>query len=516
MNIETKVVGALKGYKFFVPSYQRGYRWGVDEIRALLNDILAFQDDNGTKKYYIQPLIVKQREDGSFEVVDGQQRLTTLYIFMKIVEQAGHSSFSFFELTYQTRKESEKFLKELSGKTGINKENIDFYYISNAYKTIDTWLEEQGDKSEAIQKMSSKIRDSVSFIWYALSLESSPIEVFTKVNLGRIPLTNAELIKALFLNQDNFDASMSILDRQNKQMEMSMEWERIEQGLQNDSFWYFLSEKKENGTRIDLLFELLAEEYNMNNRISKQQEYFSFLVFSKYLEDKKEKQKYIKEVWDKIKKLYEEFYDWYMDLNKYHIIGYLIASGKSIHELRALTRNKRKSEVDKALLEVIKKQGRWNESNLNLIQNEFLTSSNKKKIRRLLFLFNIATLVCKSEKQYRFPFDIYKKEGWDIEHIHATADKTNEADDNIGNLALLDCHTNRSYKNETFLEKRRVILERESNGQFVPICTKNVFLKVYTKEMKQADVQLWGEKDKKDYIDSMIQLLKIFFEGGKL
>ncbi len=516
MNIETKVIGALKGYKFFVPSYQRGYRWGFDEIRALLNDILEFQDNNETKKYYIQPLIVKKKEDGSFEVVDGQQRLTTLYVFMKIVAQEIRSAVPVFELIYQTRKESETFLKNLSDKTEVDKSNIDFYYISHAYKTIDAWLEEQEDKSVAIQKMNSKIRTSVSFIWYELPLESSPIEVFTKVNLGRIPLTNAELIKALFLSQDNFDLLELNRIGENEQRQMAMEWERIEQGLQDDSFWYFLNELDQSGTRIDLLFELLADEYNENLNISRQQNYFSFLVFSKYLEDKKNKRIYIKEIWDKIKSLYEEFCDWYKDLNKYHIIGYLIASGKSIHELRALTRNKRKSEINKSLLEAIKQQVRLDEKHLDLIKGEFLTSNNKKKIRKLLFLFNIATLVCKSEKQYRFPFDIYKKEGWDIEHIHATADKTDEADDNIGNLALLDCHTNRSYKNETFLEKRKIILEREANGQFVPICTKNVFLKVYTKDMKQEDIQLWGEKDKSDYVDAMIQLLKNFFEGGNL
>ena len=407
MNIETKVVGALKGYKFFVPSYQRGYRWGNSEIKALLNDILEFPDNNETKKYYIQPLIVKRREDGSFEVVDGQQRLTTLYIFMKIVEQEIRSAVPLFELTYQTRRESENFLKNLSDETEIDKSNIDFYYISSAYKIIDEWLEEQEDKSVAIQKMNSKIRTSVSFIWYELPLESSPIEVFTKVNLGRIPLTNAELIKALFLNQDNF--LMSVSDRENRQMEVSLEWERIEHGLQNDSLWYFLNEKSVSSTRIDLLFELLADEYNKEIGISKQQNYFSFLVFSKYLADKKEKQEYIKEIWDKVKDLYEEFCDWYADLNKYHIIGYLIASGKNIHEIRALTHGKRKSEIDKVLLEAIQKQDKLEEKNLELIKKEFLTSSSKKKIRKLLFLFNIATLVCKSEKQYRFPFDIYKR-----------------------------------------------------------------------------------------------------------
>ena len=133
-----------------------------------------------------------------------------------------------------------------------------------------------------------------------------------------------------------------------------------------------------------------------------------------------------------------------------------------------------------------------------------------------LLLFNIATLVCKSEKQYRFPFDIYKGETgdrikWDIEHIHATADETDDADDSLGNLTLLDAQTNRSYQDAPFVEKRKVIIERESKGLFVPICTKNIFLKVYSNNL--SDMDIWGNDDKKDYICSMEHVLKSFFEG---
>ena len=84
--IKTKTVGELKDYSFFVPSYQRGYRWTKNEVEALLNDIYEFSTE-GNQKYCLQPLIVKRKEDGSYEVVDGQQRLTTIYIFMKIASQ---------------------------------------------------------------------------------------------------------------------------------------------------------------------------------------------------------------------------------------------------------------------------------------------------------------------------------------------------------------------------------------------------------------------------------------------
>lgn len=166
----------------------------------------------------------------------------------------------------------------------------------------------------------------------------------------------------------------------------------------------------------------------------------------------------------------------------------------------------------KGLLEKTKEvTGKYDLANIS-----YDNSNDRRKIRKLLLLFNIATLVCKSEKQYRFPFDIYKGETadkikWDIEHIHATADETAEADDNIGNLTLLDAQTNRSYQHAPFIEKRKIIIERESKGLFVPLCTKNIFLKVYSKNLSNMDI--WETEDKKDYIDAMNDTLEFFFEG---
>ena len=139
-------------------------------------------------------------------------------------------------------------------------------------------------------------------------------------------------------------------------------------------------------------------------------------------------------------------------------------------------------------------------------------STGRKTIRQVLLLFNIATLVCKGEKQYRFPFDIFKKEKWDIEHIHATADDTDEPDDSLGNLTLLDSNTNRSYQNAPFQEKRAVIIDRESKGQFVPLCTKNVFLKVYSASL--GDMELWNMADKRDYIAKLTEILDQFWDKG--
>ena len=68
----------------------------------------------------------------------------------------------------------------------------------------------------------------------------------------------------------------------------------------------------------------------------------------------------------------------------------------------------------------------------------------------------------------------------------------------IDNLVLLDSSTNRSYKNSVFPIKRKKIIQREKTGTFVPICTKNVFMKFYSTDVEQ--MSFWGEKDREQYL----------------
>lgn len=510
-DIATKTIGELKDLSFYVPSYQRGYRWTEDEVRALLDDINEFSAVNDSR-YCIQPLIVKKRDDGKYEVVDGQQRLTTIFIFMKIAEQEIRSAKPPYILEFQTRGSSSDFLNKLSDDIDLDtnrNENIDYYHISNAYEVMNKWLDEQDDKSVSIQELNTKIRKSVFFIWYEIPDGDDPTTIFTKVNLGKIDLTNSELIKALLLSKDNF-VDLSEDEILKKQIEMSISWDRIEQGLHDNSFWYFLNDSDEYGTRIDMLFKFHALSFD-NTNLNPKAKYYSFLVFSNYLKNSSDFENAVKEIWDGIERLYSEFREWYSDLDKYHIIGYLIESGVKIDDIFKLTRNKRKSAVKQAIIEKTENTiGYHDKETISKISYD--NSNDRKKIKKLLLLFNIATLVTKSEKQYRFPFDIYKNEIWDIEHIHATADDTDESDDTIGNLTLLDAETNRSYKNAPYKEKRAIILEREKKGLFVPLCTKNIFLKAYSNDL--GDMEKWNEHDKENYVKSIVEILDIFFEGG--
>lgn len=143
--LELKTINEIQKFNFYIPSYQRGYRWTPKEVEDLLNDVAEFVprvvDDSDEKTWYcLQPVVVKRMESGQFEVVDGQQRLTTIYLILYYINERYRDPPQLFDLNYQTRKESSNFLKTLtrSSNGGVN---IDFYYILEVYKKICSWFD---------------------------------------------------------------------------------------------------------------------------------------------------------------------------------------------------------------------------------------------------------------------------------------------------------------------------------------------------------------------------------------
>jgi hypothetical protein len=96
-----------------------------------------------------------------------------------------------------------------------------------------------------------------------------------------------------------------------------------------------------------------------------------------------------------------------------------------------------------------------------------------------------------------------------------TNDGTQEDDiQSISNLALLDAPTNSALGNSVFEVKRRHVLERARSGAYIPVCTRLVFLKFYTRESAQQ-VHFWGAQDRADYLDDMTRLLCPYFKQEK-
>ena len=260
---ELKTVNELQEYNFYIPSYQRGYRWSVKEVEELLDDISDFMprpvNDNTDEKtwYCLQPIVVKEK-NGSYEVIDGQQRLTTIYLILFYLNQyyVEEKRDKLFGLDYETREDLKEFLKKLEDK---DDKNIDFFYIAEAYKTIKGWFDKKGSNFDTAD-FGSKFKFHSKVIWY-LSKEDDSIAIFTRINIGKIPLTNSELIKALFLNSSNFQKNDEEL--KHRQLEIATEWDAIEHSLRDDKFWYFLNQNKSTTNRIEFIFDL------MNRHLSK-------------------------------------------------------------------------------------------------------------------------------------------------------------------------------------------------------------------------------------------------------
>jgi len=596
-HLVLKSVNQLFEYSFFIPSYQRGYRWTDTQVIQLLKDVWDFaknppQQEQGKDKpfYCLQPIVVKKRNEKEWEVIDGQQRLTTIYLILKNLEnQIERDQKNFSQISYETRFAtqncigSEDFLKNVEKYEKYADQNIDFFHIFKAYQTIHNWFQEKANSSEdaAPRAVFAPIllRDT-KVIWYEVEENESndSIDIFTRLNIGKIPLTNAELIKALFLQKGNFSEEKATL----KQLQIASEWDNIEKTLQDDAIWYFLYNPEnplKYDNRIEYIFDL------MKGRTKESEYYHTFNEFyqdftSNFSDNKPD----IDKIWLKIKRYFLTFEEWYKDYELFHYVGYLIDCGISINIIKdaaIIPKNKFKEEYLKS---EIRKQVKCQIDGIEY---------GDKYIKRVLLLFNILTVLETQKSDMRFPFHKYKSEDWDIEHICSQTDRTisvpkrmswvddillyfagstdssnvekyiielNENDEkkkeikvictslinlkktekiendqfektfklvqkhfkedtpmedknSISNLALLDSATNRSYGNSFFPIKRKRIIENDSKGIFVPIATKNLFLKYYSKKL--GEVMYWNKEDAKDYLDAIKKTLKDYLPKEK-
>lgn len=108
--------------KYVIPIYQRNFEWGESEIRQLILDIYDYSVDNYDKDYYIGTLIVYDRKN-NFEIIDGQQRLTTLCILLSLIKNEYEDRYKKYitenynlNLTFDSRKNSTETLKTLFNK----------------------------------------------------------------------------------------------------------------------------------------------------------------------------------------------------------------------------------------------------------------------------------------------------------------------------------------------------------------------------------------------------------------
>ena len=550
--------------KFFIPGYQRGYRWTADDVTRLLEDVLESQG----KPYSLQPIVVKPMErDDEWELIDGQQRLTTLWLILNFMEKGGWKRHgASYSLEYETRIGSQAYLQTLDTTQAL--ENIDYFHLHQANMVIGKWFDAKSMNEQAKERLIDKIygflSDSVRVIWYETPNDIDSIPLFTRLNRGRIALTDAELIKAVLL-------SAVAKEIPGRETEVAAQWDGIERDLQRDEIWAFVASHEsadadaQYSTRISLLLDTLACK-----PVNNPPRYFTF----DQLRGKVEMD--CLPFWETVVALHAQILGWFEEPQRYNKIGFLVAAGVTFSDVLNLAKGKSKQGFDQSLNQAIKtrlkvKHDSWQEL-------EYEKATDYAKLLDLLLLLNVLST------RDRFPFDRHRQQRWTLEHIHAQnaqalvkAEQWNTwlaehqralkvlpagtagleqllrdieiflpdlasnlagkpvgglgerfnalsarvqqalslddaPDHTIANLALLSHGDNAALGNAVFEVKRQEVLRLDRAGEYIPVCTRNVFLKYYA-NADAVQPHFWGPLDKTSYLRELQIRLQDYFSA---
>ena len=388
--IKPRPIYELLDYTFVIPAYQRGYRWDKEQVVALLNDLKQFilrnnnrRQSSETASYYcLQPIAVvpensTDKNNKRFIVVDGQQRLTTLYLLMQYLRpNSYYVDTPIFSLKMDAREEQLLYLKEeryriVGDKT--HESNIDNFYIRKAYETIEEWFAKEGPRLLKLfsallmdKPMEGESEDSfpnVRVIWYEI-VNKKARNAFRRLNFGKIPLTSTELVKALLLQ--NKDSESTDTFKTSTAYRRALEWDLMERTLQDPYLWSMLASPANSGlSRLDLILDFVADDLNRLIKSThpekefrrKSQElldtdkdardYFNYNVVETTISSNIENvDDPIEAIWSRIRNVFNLITNWYEDREWYHFIGLLRILPKKKRNNREFVRDIYNMSVD--------------------------------------------------------------------------------------------------------------------------------------------------------------------------
>ena len=509
-NISLKSIVDFKNdnINFFIPSYQRGYRWKSRQVSQLIDDINAFTPTESTPFYFLQALAVaKDIEKDRVNVVDGQQRLTTLNLIL------GDKS---SELPIDYAREANNAL--------------DHHFMNMAEDVIKEKLGKIG--TERRTEFCKKIKECCRFLYYEVDKDKE-LSTFYQLNSGKIPAKDSELVKCVMLTLGNDESSDITNARAN-------EWDEIEHKLNNDSFFSFFTPR--GSWREDDRMTVLLRYAGLTPTPQEQrEEVFPFLT--RILDELKTKSRIT--IWKMIYSALYRLLEWYNDPLMYHAFGAIVHQ-RNNKDIKPKTR--------KEILGAIENMAKYEHQ-----EDKDAYSNWGEDLFNYLLLSNVA--FCWKRWPYRYSFEMHRQvEAWSIEHIFARNQKVLDEkeleewlgndysksvfdeyqkeckegkgddwlakklgsryptteDNSIGNLALLPKDANSSLNNKLFEGKREAVSEWARNSwteYWAPPVTEAVFMKSLP-GLKMTD-PYWSEEDKKAYRNSMSKDIDSFIDKLK-
>lgn len=456
-----KPIKSIFKINYNIPEYQRGYKWGIKQVLKLLEDIDGFNiDENNGDKFYCLQNITIVKNNNYYDVIDGQQRLTTLFIILSYLKKYYKNEEIQLKnrLKYSIRENSAKFLYEYIFGNNINyieekdskyfyNENFnslknfdsqDVFHFSLAKYTIIEFFKEKMDEEKI--KFIKKLLENVILIVNEVK-SGNEENIFRNLNSNKVPLTEQDFIRAIFITRCKQD---------NETEKISEKRLRIGYDIDNMNIWwskssiykYFnrFSKSYKGDNSISLLynifFQCFKSKFNKNNN----KEYKSLFD---YLDNNKEK---VDDTLKDILRFHNTMVDWYKDYDIYHLLGFIsITKQNNIENIwNKWEENISRGSFIKELKNMIKLDldiGNNLEKYTNI--QTICYKNNEVPLVKLLVLMDIIKILKNNEKNFvRLPVEYFSRYNEDIEHIFSkTPNKETtiikEAKENIENIIKL-------------------------------------------------------------------------------
>jgi uncharacterized protein with ParB-like and HNH nuclease domain len=453
---------------FNIPDYQRGYKWNASDATKLLDDLKKFEESNPKDGdfYCLQNItLVPNGED--LNVVDGQQRLTTLYILLLYYKNCKSGEVEVLKdfsniLKYSIRESTADKLKRLNNEEtdwgNINPslaEHRDEFYILTVAESIKTWFDTNSLKFDTV--------------WNKLKLIVNKIEgkseetIFANINGGKVPLDGADLVRAILMTKsakEKFSELKSTEKTNQFRIRMGIEIDGINQWWSNEEvkiyYAQFISGAIQNDDLfkkdfpINLLYKIFYEIYKDSEKLKNSVKKFSFDFFEYGTDFDGNGGNNYYEMYQNILSLHLTLKDWYNNSEIYHLLGYLFFNFKgsisletiwkeweasnSKHDFTEKLKNKISGELEKFVEEEVGDKDQNHSRRKELLRQVEDINSDwynlySNQTLRLLPLLDV--IYYSDKKDRKLPAVYFKVNQEDKEHIMCQNPREGEENEGI-------------------------------------------------------------------------------------
>jgi hypothetical protein len=447
-GIFTDLLDNNSAKKYYIAPYQRGYKWKskrYGQVPQLLLDVYQAMIRD-TDEYYLQYLTLKNT-DQQLEVIDGQQRLTTLALIFYVLHDYGVANIAENKINYARYEGGEDIFKKAIKEH--SEETQDLFYMSTAVECIHTFFELL-KKYYQFNDYQNYLLNHVKLI---VNMESEFVpseDVFANLNDNKVALTDSELIKGLLLTRGVDLNTPNGLKRHYKEILdartiMGRIWDEINSWIEQPKVkYYFFGSSVESGMYELLLLAKprnevasdspspkasLVHEFQELLTESSKESSMLYQLFEEYNEAITSYDEATK-VFENIKHIYRVFQGIFNDVAEYNTVGYCLFSKslkdsknrtQILHRLIRATASEKTDYIHSIIRDRVPDMAKLRKDIQEKNDIEKLLSAysslkyrtSNPELTNLLLSFSVLS----NGNPYKFDFVEYESSKWSFEHI---------------------------------------------------------------------------------------------------